>query len=91
MDISLAVVTSRKDPDNLGVMQCIISKLGPDPLPVYYTSPFATNADGGMIAVPEVGVVVPHPINHQSVHRGAGLTSFVDGRQQLHQTATSND
>ena len=58
MDISLAVVTSRTDPDNLGVMQCIISKLGPDPLPVYYTSPFATNADGGMIAVPEVGVKI---------------------------------
>ncbi len=58
MDISLAVVDSRSDPDNLGVMHCIISKLGADPMPVYYTSPFATNSDGGMIAVPEVGVKI---------------------------------
>lgn len=58
MDLSLAEVVGVNDPNNIGVMQCKIKKLGNSEEPVYYTSPFATNTDGGFFSVPKVGVQI---------------------------------
>jgi hypothetical protein len=56
MDISMASVESIDDPDNMGILTCTIDKLGQETHPVYYTSPFATNSEGGFVAIPKVGV-----------------------------------
>ena len=56
--ISLAEVTDRTDPNRGGVFQAVVKSEGSEPLPIYYTSVYGSNAEGAFIAIPEVGTEI---------------------------------
>ena len=56
--ISLAEVTNRVDPTNVGLFQARIASESNSERPVMYVTPYASNEDGAFIAIPEVGVPI---------------------------------
>tara|TARA_R110000796_G_C14567850_1_gene435497 strand:+ start:5936 stop:7024 length:1089 start_codon:yes stop_codon:yes gene_type:complete len=58
MNISLAEVGPTIDPTNIGTFQARISSESNALLPVYYTSPYASNEAGAFVAIPEEGVSI---------------------------------
>ena len=56
--IYIAEVEQRVDPGFNGIFQARIGALGPESHPINYTSPYASNNEGAIVAIPEVGTQV---------------------------------
>jgi hypothetical protein len=56
--ISFAEVRDKTDPGRSGTFKAKIDSEGNDEQTVYYVSPYASNTEGGFVAIPEVGTQI---------------------------------